>query len=102
MEKNFLKGFMEKLENQFNAMGLDGDGDVEVDVVEIDGVEYSEVMRLSWNGNTYVYLSDLDHPEDFLIQRYYIENGEEYIVGLESTAEFDEVMKQFAKRMLND
>lgn len=41
----------------------------DVEVVEIDGVEYAILKELKHNDNTYVYLSNIKDNEDILIQK---------------------------------
>lgn len=41
----------------------------DVEVVEIDGVEYAILKEIKHNDNTYVYLSNIKDNEDILIQK---------------------------------
>ena len=41
----------------------------DVEVVEIDGVEYAILKEIKHNNNTYVYLSNIKDNEDILIQK---------------------------------
>ena len=65
----------------------------ECNVVNLDGIEYTEIHRLENNGNTYVLLSNLDNPTDFCIKKLGVKNGESYIRGLSSEEEFNEVLR---------
>ena len=91
-----------KLENMLSSLGSDDEGEVEVNVVEIDGVEYSEVMRLPLDGSVYVYLSDLEDPENFMIRKLTEEDGETYLIGLDSREEFDKALIHFSKKVLGE
>ena len=74
----------------------------EYNVVTLEnGVEYTEVDKLDYNGNTYVFLSNLDNPNDFCIRKLVNENDEDYIVGLDSKDEFNPVLNRFAKDYIN-
>ena len=97
---NSIEDMLERLNDRLSAAGYDDEGEIEVNVIEIDGVEYSELMQLPLDGNVYVYLSDLDNPDNFIIHKLIEEDGEEYIVGLESKEEFDKALMHFSKMML--
>lgn len=88
------------VDEKLNELGFGGDDEVETNVIDIDGVEYAEVMRLEMDGNTYLYFSDLDNPEDFCIRKLEVEDGVEYVCGLDSEEEFDNALNQFTKFFL--
>lgn len=64
----------------------------EVNVIKIDGVEYTEVSRTETGGKRYVLLADLKDPQNFMVQRLVTENGETFIEGVESRAEFERAL----------
>ena len=66
-----------------------------------DGVEYTEVSRLENNNNTYLFLSNLDKPEDFCIRKLIKRENNEYIVGLDSKEEFDKIFNLFSSKYIN-
>lgn len=66
-----------------------------------DGIEYTEIDRVKKDGNTYVFLSNLDNPNNFCIRKVIKEDEEDYIVGLEDDTEFDEVLKLFGDKYQN-
>lgn len=70
----------------------------EYDVVLIDDNEFIEIDRVNIDNNVYVYLSQLDNSENFIIQKYVVIDGEEYFEGLESDNEFDKVLTYFLKK----
>lgn len=61
----------------------------EVEYFEIDGHDYIIVKRIEIAGATYLYLVNEDDVMDFIIQKLIVEDGEEYITGLDSDKEFD-------------
>lgn len=67
----------------------DENGEVLAECVEIDGVDYIVTKHLEIDGTTYLYLSNENDVLDFLIQKVVVEDGEEYVVGLDSEREFD-------------
>jgi len=66
-----------------------------------DNIEYTEVDRIEYNNNNYVFLSDLENPENFCIRKLINKNEEEYIIGLDSKEEFDIVLNQFTQKYTN-
>ena len=66
-----------------------------------DGIEYTEVDKIEYNNNTYVFLSNLDNPENFCIKRLIKENEEEFFEGLNSKEEFDTLLDLFMKKYTN-
>lgn len=97
---NPFKNFLKRLEENLDKLGLNDHDEIEVNVVEMNGKEYSEIMRLDLDGNTYVYLSALDDSGDFFIHRLIQENGETFIEGLDSKEEFDKALIRFTQKML--
>ena len=66
-----------------------------------DDIEYNEVDKIEYNNNTYVFLSDLENPENFCIRKLITENDEEYIIGLDSDEEFNNVLNLFTQKYTN-
>lgn len=66
-------------------------------VVLENGVEYTEIKRVNDNGNTYVFLANLDKDDDFCVRKLIKKNNEDYIVGLDSKEEFDRVFGLLTK-----
>lgn len=66
-----------------------------------DGIEYTEVDKLEHNNNTYVFLSNLENPENFCIRKLIKENEEEFIIGLDSDEEFDIILNLFTQKYTN-
>ena len=45
--------------------------EIECNVVTLeDNIEYTEIGRIDYNNNTYIFLSNLDEPENFRIRKY--------------------------------
>ena len=71
----------------------------EYNVITLENnVEYTEIDKINYNNNTYIYLSNIDNPEDFCIRKIVKENDEEYIVGINSNKEIDKVLELFMKK----
>ena len=66
-----------------------------------DNIEYTEVDKIEYNNNTYIFLSDLENPENFCIRKLIKENDEEYIVGLDTEEEFDKILNLFMQKYTN-
>ena len=91
-----------RIEEKISDAGLDGDGDMELDVIDIDGIEYAILTQLPLNGNTYAYLGALDDPETFMIRKIIEEDGEQFLVKLDNEEEFDSALLLFTETMLGD
>ena len=66
-----------------------------------NGIEYTEVSRIKIDNNTYVFLSNMDNPEDFCIKKIIKKDNEELIYAIDSDEEFNKVMNEFAKNYLS-
>lgn len=69
----------------------------ECNVVTLDGTEYTEINRLEKDGNTYVLLSNLDNPTDFCLKKVIKKDGTDYINGLRSEEEVNQILKLMAE-----
>lgn len=74
--------------------------EVEVEYVEIDGHDYIVAKRFEISNNTYLYLVNEDNVLDYVIQKIIIEDGEEYVTGLDSEKEFDLVQAYIQRDFL--
>lgn len=72
----------------------------EVECVEIEGHDYIIAKRIEIAGTTYLYLVNEDDIMDFIIQKLIVEDGEEYITGLDSDKEFDLVQAYIQRDFL--
>lgn len=66
-----------------------------------DNKKYAELDTLINNNITYIFLSQLDNPENICIRKLKIKDNEEYIVGLDSNEEFDTILKLFLEKYTN-
>jgi len=66
-----------------------------------DGIEYTEIDRLVDNENTYVFLSNIDKPDDFCIRKLIHKDNEDFIIGLNDNHEFDRVFTIFYNKYQN-
>lgn len=73
----------------------------EYDVVSIEGIEYIQVDKIEIEGNIYVFLSEVNNIDNFIIKKYIVDDGKEYFEGLESNNEFDKVLTYFLKKHKN-
>ena len=80
--------------------GGDPDEMTEVECVEIDGHDYIIAKTIEIAGNTYLYLVNEDDVMDFLVQKVIVEDGEEYITGLDSDNEFELVQAYLQRDFL--
>ena len=65
----------------------------EVDVIKLeDGIEYAVVQKIEKEGNTYLYLTNVDDEKDFCIRKLIMQDGEEAIIGLDDDKEFDKAL----------
>lgn len=72
----------------------------EVECVEIDGHDYIVAKKIEIAGTTYLYLVNEDDIMDFIIQKVIVEDGEDYITGLDSEKEFDLVQAYIQRDFL--
>lgn len=63
-----------------------------------DGLEYMVMDEIDEGKNTYVYLSNVEDPEDFCIRKVDNEVNEELLVGLDSNEEFDKALMLFTNK----
>lgn len=94
--------FKSTFDSVMNILGddaMDEEG-TEVECVEIDGHDYIVAKKIEIAGNTYLYLVNEDDIMDFIIQKVIVEDGEEYITGLDSEKEFDLVQAYIQRDFL--
>ena len=65
-----------------------------------DGNEYIEIDKINDNGYTYLVLSNSNNPNDFCIRKLVVEEGKEYIIGLNGDEEFDRIYEIFSKKYI--
>jgi len=64
-----------------------------VETVELNDENYIELLVDEINGNTYVYLMNVNDNYDFHIRKIVKENDKLYYVNLDTEEEFDNVFK---------
>ncbi len=86
----------------YSILGGDEEGEMEMDAYEIDGKVYLVCKEFIIRGITYVHLINEKDPRDFMYRKVSVEDGEEYLVGLDSEREFDMVLAYEQKYILRD
>lgn len=66
-----------------------------------DNKEYAEIDKIEYNNSTYLFLANIDNPEQFCLRKLIKENNEEFIVGLDSKEEFDNILMIFGQKHTN-
>ena len=63
-----------------------------------DGLEYMVLDEIDSETNTYVYLSNIEDPEDCCIRKVENDKNEELLVGLDSNEEFDKALLLYSEK----
>ena len=71
---------------------------MKIETVELDNKDYYVVEKVNNNNNLYYILINTVDNKDMLVRKVIEENGEKYLVGLDSELEFDEVMLLYQKK----
>ena len=66
---------------------------IEVDTITIDDNEYMILNEI----NDYVYLSNINDPKDFIIQKKVTKNDERLLIPLDNREEFNKALELFAE-----
>ena len=81
----------------------DGESEeTEFECIEIDGKEYIIIKEFVVKGTTYVHLINENDPLDMMYRKVVVEDGEEFLVGLDSDSEFDLVVAYEQKYIWKD
>lgn len=75
--------------------------EVQVDVIEIDGVEYMLLDTLIINNQNYYYFVNMEDSTDMQIFKDKVVDGEECFVSVDSDAEFDKALLLFGEKYAN-
>ena len=67
-----------------------------IDYVIIDDKKYGILKETTYNDATYVFLANLNDPEDQLIKKYYETNKDE-LLPLDSDEEFNYILTLFVE-----
>ncbi|PWT28806.1 hypothetical protein [Butyrivibrio fibrisolvens] len=73
---------------------------IHAQAIEIDGHNYIVAKRFEISSNTYLYLVNEDNVLDYVIQKIIIEDGEEYVTGLDFEKKFDLVQAYIQRDFL--
>ena len=94
---------MKQVYDMISSVLTENDNDeVEIESVEIDGTYYMIIKEFVIKGTTYVHLVNETDPLDMMYRKIIIEDGEEYLVGLDSEQEFDLVVAYEQKYIWRD
>jgi len=66
------------------------DKEIEVETVEFEDKKYIILDEINIENTIYVYLSNINDSNDFLIQK--LDDSKEYIISLNSKEEFDKAL----------
>lgn len=68
-----------------------------LNTVLINDNEYYIIKKIKLNNNIYFLLINCNNEKDFCIRKKFTEKNEEYLIGLDNQAEFNNVMMEFHK-----
>jgi len=75
--------------------------EVEVKVTKLeDGIEYYVLSESVIDNKKYYYLVNMNDEKDVCVRKQEIENGEEYLVTLDSIEELTKVLQAFREKHL--
>ena len=66
----------------------------QVDIIDIDNKKYMVLNEIEDNGETYLFLTNVKNPKEFLIQKV-DKNDNEYLVNLDDEEEFNRALSLF-------
>ena len=70
-------------------------------VININNIEYIILDEIETNNTRYIYLSESENPENFMIRKLRIIDNNECIVNLDNEEEFDDALAAFYKKNHN-
>jgi len=70
----------------------------QVEIIDIENKKYMVLNEIEDNGVTYIYLTNIKNPKDFLIQKTDKEDSD-YLVNLDSEEEFNKAFELFNKSL---
>lgn len=74
----------------------------EIEVIYLDNIKYIISDTITINNNQYVFLANYNNVEDFCVRKKIIEDGKEYLVGLDSKEELDIALIEYTKKHIDD
>lgn len=69
-------------------------------VVLEDGIEYYLLSEIDVENNKYFYLVNMNDEKDICVRKQEFDQGEEYLVTLDSVEELTKVMEAFHKKYI--
>lgn len=70
----------------------------QVEIIDIENKKYMVLNEITENGETYLYLTNIKNPKDFIIQKV-DKNDKDYLVNLDNDEEFKKALELFRKRI---
>lgn len=70
----------------------------QVEIIDIENKKYMVLNEIEDNGTTYLYLTNIKNPKDFLIQKT-DKNDSDYLVNLDNEEEFNKAFELFNKSL---
>lgn len=67
-----------------------------------NGKEYRVIDRIEHENTTYIYLADINNPQDFCARKEIEENNETFLVGLDNKEEADLALKLLVEKHQNN
>ena len=70
----------------------------QVEIIDIENKKYMVLNEIVDNGDTYLYLTNIKNPKDFIIQKV-DKNDESYLVNLDNDEEFNRALNLFKNKI---
>lgn len=69
---------------------------MQVEVLDIDNKKYMVLNEINSDNETYIYLSNIKNPKDFVVRKL-DKNDKEVLINLDNEEEFNKAMDLFKK-----
>lgn len=66
----------------------------QVEIIDIDNKKYMVLNEIEDSGETYLYLTNVKNPKEFLIQKV-DKNDNDYLINLDNEEEFNKALNLF-------
>ena len=70
----------------------------ELEILTIDDKDYAVIDRITDNGNTYIYVTNIEDETDFFVRKEQNDN----LISLKDENELNKALELFAKKHEND
>ena len=70
----------------------------QVEIIDIENKKYMVLNEITDNGETYLYLTNVKNPKDFIIQKV-DKNDKDYLINLDNDEEFQKALNLFSKKI---